>query len=207
MRKLESGTTKFMRQDGMWQVPPNDNTTYANATTAAAGLMSSTDKTKLTNVNWIFSDRGAGYINNIGLEYLYDSANSNYTKWRLQYSCTSDTSPNIQVLKYNSNTSDWLVHSRIFSCGGGGIKVNEGSSTYSLNASQGANFTVNTGAIADNYLRLFCFIKYTGNQSVMGYRAVWNSDEYNKVDISLKNITTNAQTGTVTVVAVYGQQN
>jgi hypothetical protein len=31
-----SGTTKYLRQDGSWQVPPN--TTYANMTSAAAGL-------------------------------------------------------------------------------------------------------------------------------------------------------------------------
>ena len=33
-----SGTTKYLRQDGSWQVPPNDNTTYGNMTSAAAGL-------------------------------------------------------------------------------------------------------------------------------------------------------------------------
>lgn len=39
------GTTKFLRGDGSWEVPPD--TTYSDATQSAAGLMSSTDKTKL----------------------------------------------------------------------------------------------------------------------------------------------------------------
>jgi len=40
----ESTTTKFLRQDGSWQVPPGVDTT---ATHSANGLMSSEDKTKL----------------------------------------------------------------------------------------------------------------------------------------------------------------
>lgn len=40
----ESTTTKFLRQDGSWQVPPGIDTT---ATQSADGLMSSEDKTKL----------------------------------------------------------------------------------------------------------------------------------------------------------------
>lgn len=39
------GTTKFLRGDGSWEVPPD--TIYSAATQSAAGLMSSTDKTKL----------------------------------------------------------------------------------------------------------------------------------------------------------------
>ena len=33
-----SGTTKYLRQDGSWQVPPDNNTTYGNVSTATAGL-------------------------------------------------------------------------------------------------------------------------------------------------------------------------
>ena len=40
----ESTVTKFLRQDGSWQVPPGIDTT---ATQSADGLMSSEDKTKL----------------------------------------------------------------------------------------------------------------------------------------------------------------
>ena len=43
-----AGATKYLREDGSWQVPPN--TTYSNATTSAAGLMSAQDKTILNNV-------------------------------------------------------------------------------------------------------------------------------------------------------------
>jgi hypothetical protein len=39
-----------LREDGTWQVPPDNNTTYSNATTSAAGLMSATDKAKLDGI-------------------------------------------------------------------------------------------------------------------------------------------------------------
>lgn len=48
----ETTTTKYLRQDGAWAVPPN--TTYTVATTSKNGLMSSTDKTKLTNLRRIW---------------------------------------------------------------------------------------------------------------------------------------------------------
>ena len=38
---------RYLRCDGTWQVPPDNNTTYSVATTSANGLMSSSDKTKL----------------------------------------------------------------------------------------------------------------------------------------------------------------
>lgn len=40
--------TQYLRADGAWAVPPN--TTYANATQGAAGLMSGGDKTKLDGI-------------------------------------------------------------------------------------------------------------------------------------------------------------
>lgn len=40
-----AGTTKYLREDGTWNTPPN--TTYSDATTSAHGLMSAADKTKL----------------------------------------------------------------------------------------------------------------------------------------------------------------
>ena len=44
----ETKTTKYLRQDGTWVVPPN--TTYGVASTTANGLMSSTDKSKLDGI-------------------------------------------------------------------------------------------------------------------------------------------------------------
>lgn len=41
-------STQYLRADGAWAVPPN--TTYANATQGAAGLMSGGDKTKLDGI-------------------------------------------------------------------------------------------------------------------------------------------------------------
>lgn len=41
-------STQYLRADGAWAVPPN--TTYANATHGAAGLMSGGDKTKLDGI-------------------------------------------------------------------------------------------------------------------------------------------------------------
>lgn len=43
-----AGTTKYLREDGTWTVPPN--TTYSAATTSASGLMSATDKTNLNTI-------------------------------------------------------------------------------------------------------------------------------------------------------------
>ncbi len=45
---ITSGGTGFLKQDGTWATPTN--TTYANATTAAAGLMSAADKQKLLGI-------------------------------------------------------------------------------------------------------------------------------------------------------------
>lgn len=46
----ETATTKFLRQDGTWVVPPDTNTTYGVATTSVNGLMASADKTKLDGI-------------------------------------------------------------------------------------------------------------------------------------------------------------
>lgn len=46
----ETATTKYLRQDGTWEVPPNDNTTYSDATQTNHGLMSAADKKKLDGV-------------------------------------------------------------------------------------------------------------------------------------------------------------
>lgn len=43
-----AGTTKYLREDGTWTVPPN--TTYPAATSSNAGLMSSNDKKKLDGI-------------------------------------------------------------------------------------------------------------------------------------------------------------
>lgn len=43
-----AGTTKYLREDGTWAVPPN--TTYSAATTSANGLMSAADKSKLNGI-------------------------------------------------------------------------------------------------------------------------------------------------------------
>lgn len=43
--------TRYLRSDGTWQVPPDTNTTYGVATTSTNGLMSSSDKSKLNNID------------------------------------------------------------------------------------------------------------------------------------------------------------
>lgn len=45
-----AGTTKYLREDGTWQVPPDTNTTYSAATTSANGLMTSAMVTKLNGI-------------------------------------------------------------------------------------------------------------------------------------------------------------
>ena len=42
-----AGTTKYLREDGTWSVPPSNNTTYSVATQTTDGLMSASDKKKL----------------------------------------------------------------------------------------------------------------------------------------------------------------
>lgn len=87
-----TGTTKYLRDDGTWQVPPN--TTYTNATTSAAGLMSASDKNKLdgiasgAQVNTVSGVKGnaessyrTGQINitpaNIGLGNVNNTSDAN----------------------------------------------------------------------------------------------------------------------------------
>ena len=48
--KRDGSTSKFLRGDGTWAVPPDNNTTYDVATTSKNGLMSSGDKAKLNNI-------------------------------------------------------------------------------------------------------------------------------------------------------------
>lgn len=46
----ETATTKYLRQDGTWAVPPDNNTMYSDATQENHGLMSAPDKKKLDGV-------------------------------------------------------------------------------------------------------------------------------------------------------------
>ena len=43
-------SNRYLRSDGTWAVPPDTNTTYSNATSSTAGLMSSADKAKLDGI-------------------------------------------------------------------------------------------------------------------------------------------------------------
>lgn len=44
-------SNRYLRSDGTWQVPPDNNTTYSVATQSANGLMSSADKRKLDGLS------------------------------------------------------------------------------------------------------------------------------------------------------------
>lgn len=44
-------SNRYLRSDGTWQVPPDNNTTYSVATQSANGLMSSADKQKLDGLS------------------------------------------------------------------------------------------------------------------------------------------------------------
>lgn len=46
-----AGSTKYLREDGTWAVPPDEDTTYSDATQSAAGLMSAEDKLKTDYTN------------------------------------------------------------------------------------------------------------------------------------------------------------
>lgn len=54
-----SGTTKYLREDGTWETPPNN--TYSVATQSADGLMSSTDKTNLDNIELNYRQPSTAY--------------------------------------------------------------------------------------------------------------------------------------------------
>lgn len=43
-------SNRYLRSDGTWAVPPDTNTTYGNASTSTAGLMSAEDKKKLDGI-------------------------------------------------------------------------------------------------------------------------------------------------------------
>lgn len=51
---------RYLRSDGTWAVPPDNNTTYSVATSSVNGLMSSADKRKLDNLS-------NNYVESIGL--------------------------------------------------------------------------------------------------------------------------------------------
>lgn len=47
----QGASNRYLRSDGTWQVPPDNNTTYSVATQSVNGLMSSADKRKLDNLS------------------------------------------------------------------------------------------------------------------------------------------------------------
>lgn len=47
----QGASNRYLRSDGTWQVPPDNNTTYSVATQSANGLMSSADKLKLDGLS------------------------------------------------------------------------------------------------------------------------------------------------------------
>lgn len=47
----QGASNRYLRSDGTWQVPPDNNTTYSVATKSANGLMSAADKAKLDGLS------------------------------------------------------------------------------------------------------------------------------------------------------------
>lgn len=96
------GTTKYLREDGTWQVPPDNNTTYNSATTSAAGLMSAEDKTKLNGI-------AAGATNVDGSLYVPKVSSGGYV-------IRGDT--NARLLTFLSGTSGNAAYGAKLSLGG-----------------------------------------------------------------------------------------
>ncbi|MBD5080368.1 MAG: hypothetical protein HDT44_01230 [Ruminococcaceae bacterium] len=74
---------KYLRADGTWQTPPDTNTTYSAATTAAAGLMSAADKTKLDGIatganNYTYTLPAATSTARGGVKVGYTANGKNY---------------------------------------------------------------------------------------------------------------------------------
>ena len=63
---LGSDTTKYLRNDGTWQVPPD--TTYNDATTSTHGLMSTTDKAKVDKIDTTTTSASGNPISITGLK-------------------------------------------------------------------------------------------------------------------------------------------
>lgn len=94
-----AGTTKYLREDGTWTVPPN--TTYSAATTSNAGLMSSSDKKKLDGV----AEGANKYVHptNAGNKHI-PSGGSKFSalKWSADGTAVWGTYSNLTVLSITS---------------------------------------------------------------------------------------------------------
>ena len=95
-----AGTTHYLREDGTWQVPPN--TTYSNATTSTAGLMSADDKTKL---NSIASGAQANSVTGVkgNSENAYRTGNINITKANIGLGNVDNTADSVKSVSYADN--------------------------------------------------------------------------------------------------------
>lgn len=142
-----SQNTKYLRADGTWTEPPN--TTYANATKDAAGLMTAADKTKLDGItigaNKTVVDNALSQVS------ANPVANSAITK-RLQYLYSFKISRD----KWNesSDKSNWNVIVPWSDSKGNAITATASSATPNLTTgmSLGPAMMERTSSLSDNII-------------------------------------------------------
>ncbi|MFW5410770.1 hypothetical protein B7L51_019410 [Pectobacterium brasiliense] len=78
---------KFLRGDGSWQTPTN--TTYGNATQSAAGLMSSTDKTKLDGISASSSSAISAGGRAVGSAFTVSATRNAMCSYTMEYALTA----------------------------------------------------------------------------------------------------------------------
>jgi len=129
-----AGTTKYLREDGTWVKPPN--TTYSVASTSTNGLMSSTDKSKLDNMqneNLFVNCSAETTITNAATMPVLSDYGKNLLKYAdtqvtLSFEAKSDVATNVDcyprdgsdgaltsITGITSVTTSWKRHSIVLS--------------------------------------------------------------------------------------------
>ena len=152
-----AGTTKYMRQDGTWAVPPNDNTTYtldvngnnvrlkngagtvistvtAPYATSAGSATSATTASKLSNTAKIGDTNKPVYFTANGVP-----AAISYTIDKSVPSTAVFTDANVTVANTNPSSGTWYYPTWYTSTSGtGGLNTNNGFRHYSLEGTASA---------------------------------------------------------------------
>jgi hypothetical protein len=146
-------TSQYLRGDGTWVTPPN--TTYGNATTSAAGLMSASDKSKL---NGIASGAQVNSVTGVkgNSESSYRTGNVNITKANIGLGNVDNTADaNKQVAYASYANSAGTANSAISATTAGradsaGYATRAGSADSAGYATRAGTWSENPGYAASN---------------------------------------------------------
>lgn len=125
-------TSQYLRGDGTWVTPPN--TTYGNATTSAAGLMSASDKSKL---NGIASGAQVNSVTGVkgNSESSYRTGNINITKANIGLGNVDNTADANKQVAYASSA---------------GVANYAGSAGTATSAASAVTWNGNPGYVSNN---------------------------------------------------------